>query len=88
MKRFLSILVLGLLLCSVGYAGVVKLSKDAASGYKKLFKSLTGNYYKDYYLPADAPTTIVYFNEVRKSRKREKVGIIKWIRIYYLNQFI
>ena len=32
---------------------------------------------KDYYKPVDVPTRIVYFDEVRKSKKREKVGIIK-----------
>ena len=28
-------------------------------------------------LKTDVPTTIIYFDEVRKSKKREKVGIIK-----------
>ena len=32
---------------------------------------------KDYYESVDVPTTIVYFDEVRKSKKREKVGIFK-----------
>ena len=32
---------------------------------------------KDYYKPVDVPTTIVYFDEVRKSKKRKKVGIFK-----------
>ena len=48
MKKLLGILVLGLLWCNVGSAGVVKLPKDTASGYKKLYKSLTGKYYKDH----------------------------------------
>ena len=48
MKKLLGIVVLGLLWCNVGSAGVVKLPKDTASGYKKLFKSLTGKYYKDH----------------------------------------
>ena len=73
MKKILGTLVLFLLWSNIGFAGVVKLPKDTASGYKKLFKSLTSNYYK----PANIPTTIVYFDEVRKSKKREKVGIIK-----------
>ena len=48
MKKLLGIVVLGLLWCNVGFSGVVKLPKDTASGYKKLSKSLTGAYYKDY----------------------------------------
>ena len=32
---------------------------------------------KDYYEHVDVPTTIVYFDEVRKSKKKEKVGIVK-----------
>jgi len=48
-KKLLGIVVLGLLWCNVGFAEtIVKLPKDTASGYKKLFKSLTGKYYKDY----------------------------------------
>ena len=30
---------------------------------------------KDYYKPVEVPTRIIYFDEVRKSKKREKVGI-------------
>ena len=49
MKKLLEIVVLGLLWCNVGFAEtIVQLPKDTASGYKKLFKSLTGKYYKDY----------------------------------------
>jgi hypothetical protein len=29
-------------------AEIVKLPKDTSSGYKKLFKSLTGSHYKNY----------------------------------------
>ena len=47
MKKLLGILVLGLLWCSDGFAGVVKLPKDVASG-SKFMKSLTGSYYKKY----------------------------------------
>ena len=32
---------------------------------------------KYYYKNTDVPTTIVYFDEVRKSKKREKVGVFK-----------
>ena len=32
---------------------------------------------KDYYETTHVPTTIIYFDEVRKSKKKEKVGIIK-----------
>ena len=49
MKKLLSIVVLGLLFCNVGVAEkIVRLPKDTASGYQKLFKSLTGKYYKDH----------------------------------------
>ncbi len=49
MKKLLAIIVLGLLWCNVGFAEtIVKLPKDAVSGYKKITKSLTGKYYKDY----------------------------------------
>ena len=49
MKKLLGIVVLGLLLCNVGLAKtVVKLPKDTSSGFKKVHKSLTGKYYKDY----------------------------------------
>ena len=49
MKKLLGILVLGLLLCEVGLAKtLVKLPKDTSSGFKKVHKSLTGKYYKDY----------------------------------------
>ena len=49
MKKLLGIVVLGLLWCNVGAAEtIVKLPKDTASGYKKLYKSLTGKYYKDH----------------------------------------
>ena len=48
MKKLLGILVLGLLWCNYSFAEtIVKLPKDTASRYKKLFKSLTGKYYKD-----------------------------------------
>ena len=49
MKKLLGIVVLGLLLCNVGLAKtLVKLPKDTSSGFKKVHKSLTGKYYKDY----------------------------------------
>ena len=49
MKKLLGIVVLGLLICNTVFAKtIVKLPKDAASGYKKLYKSLTGKYYKDH----------------------------------------
>tara|TARA_B100000965_G_scaffold230847_1_gene193276 strand:- start:797 stop:898 length:102 start_codon:yes stop_codon:yes gene_type:complete len=32
---------------------------------------------KNYYKPVELPTRIVYFDEVRKSKKRERVGIFK-----------
>ena len=49
MKKLLSIVVLGLLFCNVGVAEkIVRLPKDTASGYQKLFKSLTGKYFKDH----------------------------------------
>jgi len=49
MKKLLGIVVLGLLCCNYSFAEtIVKLPKDTASGYKKLFKSLTGKYYKDH----------------------------------------
>ncbi len=49
MKKLLGIVVLGLLLCNVGLAKIlVKLPKDTSSGFKKVHKSLTGKYYKDY----------------------------------------
>ena len=48
MKKLLGILALGLLWCNYSFTEtLVKLPKDTASGYKKLFKSLTGKYYKD-----------------------------------------
>lgn len=31
---------------------------------------------KDYYKPIELPTRIIYFDEVRKSKKRKKVGIV------------
>ena len=49
MKKLLGIVVLGLLWCDVGLAKtIVKLPKDTSSGFKKVHKSLTGKYYKDY----------------------------------------
>ena len=49
MKKLLGIIVLVLLWCSVGVAEtIVRFPKDVASGYKKITKSLTGKYYKDY----------------------------------------
>ena len=49
MKKLLGIIVLGLLWCNVGFAEtIVRFPKDAASGFKKVHKSLTGKYYKDY----------------------------------------
>ena len=49
MKKILGIVVLGLLLCNFGFAEtIVRFPKDVASGYKKITKSLTGKYYKDY----------------------------------------
>ena len=49
MKKILVILILFLSLCHISYAEeIVKLPKDTASGYKKLFKSLTGSHYKNY----------------------------------------
>ena len=32
---------------------------------------------KDYYKPIEVPTTVVYFDEIRKSKKKEKVIIHK-----------
>ena len=78
MKKLLGIVVLGLLWCNIGLAKtIVKLPKDTSSGFKKVYKSLTGKYCKDYYQNTDVPTTIVYFDEVRKGKKKEKVGIFK-----------
>jgi hypothetical protein len=50
MKKLLGIMVLGLLWCNVTFAAetIVKLPKDTSSGYRKMLKSLTGKYYKDY----------------------------------------
>ena len=49
MKKLLGIAVLSLLWCDVGLAKtLVKLPKDTSSGFKKVHKSLTGKYYKDY----------------------------------------
>ena len=49
MKKLLGIVVLGLLWCNLSFAEkIVRLPKDAASGYQKLFKSLTGNNFKDH----------------------------------------
>ncbi len=46
MKKFLAIVLLGLLFCSNGFTGdIVKLSKDVAFG-NSYFKSLSGNYKK------------------------------------------
>ena len=48
MKKLLGILALGLLRRNYSFAEtIVKLPKDTDSGYKKLFKSLTGKYYKN-----------------------------------------
>jgi len=48
MKRLLVILVLLISFCNISYAEeIVNLPNDTSSGYKKLFKSLSGNYYKD-----------------------------------------
>jgi len=49
MKKSLVILVLFLSFCNISYSEeIVKLPKDTAIGYKKLFKSLTGSHYKNY----------------------------------------
>ena len=49
MKKLLVILVLFLSFCNISYSEeIVKLPKDTAIGYKKLFKSLTGSHYKNY----------------------------------------
>ena len=49
MKKLSLYIFLGLLCCNYSFAEtIVKLPKDTASGYKKLFKSLTGKYYKDH----------------------------------------
>ena len=49
MKKFIVITVLSLLWCDVGLAKtLVKLPEDTSSGFKKVHKSLTGKYYKDY----------------------------------------
>ena len=49
MKRLLVILVLLISFCNISYAEeIVNLPNDTSSGYKKLFKSLTGKYYKDH----------------------------------------
>ena len=54
MKKFLGILVLFLLWINISFAEtIVKLPKDTASGYKKLFKSLTGKYYKNHGMQVD-----------------------------------
>ena len=48
-KKFIAILILSLFCCNIGLAKtIVKLPKDTSSGFKKLHKSLTGKYYKDY----------------------------------------
>jgi len=56
--------------------------KGAVSGLKrkKIWHKISIQLYnkcKDYYEPVEVPTTIVYFDEVRKGKKREQVGIIK-----------
>ena len=49
MKRLIVILVLLISFCNISYAEeIVNLPNDTSSGYKKLFKSLTGKYYKDH----------------------------------------
>ena len=49
MKKILVIVILFLSFCKISYAeDIVNLPKDTSFGYKKLFKSLTGNYYKDH----------------------------------------
>ena len=49
MKKLLGIVVLSLLWCNVGVAEkIVRLPKDTASGYQKLYKSLTGKSFKDH----------------------------------------
>ena len=49
MKKFLVILVICFLWSNVGFTEtIVKLPKDTSSGFKRLHKSLTGKYYKDY----------------------------------------
>ena len=49
MKKLLSIILLIMFFCNVGFAEKkVRLPKDVASGYKRVTKSLTGRYYKDY----------------------------------------
>ena len=49
MKKLLGIVVFSLLWCNIGLAEtIVKLPKETSSGFKKLYKSLTGKYYKDH----------------------------------------
>lgn len=49
MYKILSILILNLVWSNFVFAEtVVRLPQDTASGYQKLFKSLTGKYFKDY----------------------------------------
>ena len=65
MKKFFAILVICFLWSNIGLAKtIVKLPKDTSSGFKKVHKSLTGKYYKDYGMQV-------------VDKKREKVGIIK-----------
>ena len=47
MKKFLAILFICFLWSNIGFTEtIVKLPKDTSSGFKKLYKSLTGKYYK------------------------------------------
>ena len=49
MKKFFAILVICFLWSNIGLTKtIVKLPKDTSSGFKKVHKSLTGKYYKDY----------------------------------------
>ncbi|HIF62058.1 MAG TPA: hypothetical protein EYQ38_03790 [Candidatus Pelagibacter sp.] len=49
MKKLLGILVIGFLWFNYSFAEtIVKLPKDTSSGFKKLYKSLTGKYYKNH----------------------------------------
>ena len=57
------------------YATFYKFQGNKYPGHKNSIKLY--NKCKDYYQNTGVPTTIVYFDEVRKSKKKEKVGIIK-----------
>ena len=57
------------------YNGYVKLSMKKYPGHKNSINIY--NKCKNYYEQKNIPSTIIYFDEVRRSKKKEKVGIIK-----------